>query len=162
MPNKSSGFTLIELLIVVAIISILSVVGYVQYNNIQKSARDAKRKADIESIGKSMEINKTSSGYQILQTSFFSGGIPYDPRATGISTPNPPNSGCGNSASADPFVKGCWYCLKKDGDPADYCRSSDYWINDTSQVGYQTRWVFCANLEAGPTSANYYCRSSSQ
>jgi len=50
--KKHSGFTLLELLIVVAIIGILSIIVLVAINPARAKARDAKRKAEISSIGR--------------------------------------------------------------------------------------------------------------
>lgn len=49
------GFTLIELLVVVAIIAILSMVGMAAYGNVQKNARDAKRRGDIHTIRNALD-----------------------------------------------------------------------------------------------------------
>lgn len=54
--NDKRGFTLVELLVVIAIIAILSVVGVTVFSGVQKSARDAKRKADLGAIYKALEI----------------------------------------------------------------------------------------------------------
>ncbi len=81
------GFTLIELLVVISIIAILSVVGVTVFTGTQKNSRDAKRRADIDSIAKVMEVNKGQCSYTVLpydycdlKASFFSGGtVPRDP-----------------------------------------------------------------------------------
>ena len=56
------GFTLVELLVVVSIIAILSVIGLVIFTNVQKNARDAKRKGDLQAIHTALEIYKTQNG----------------------------------------------------------------------------------------------------
>lgn len=55
--SNSTGFTLVELLVVVAIIAVLSVIGITVFTGVQKQARDAKRKADIQSIQKALEAH---------------------------------------------------------------------------------------------------------
>lgn len=62
MPNKKTGFTLIELLVVISIIAILSVIGLASYSSTQASARDARRKGDLEALTKALEQYKTVSG----------------------------------------------------------------------------------------------------
>lgn len=83
--NNPQGFTLVELLVVVAIIAILAVIGIVIFSGVQKNSRDAKRKADIDSISKAWEANiaKTSPYYPKLVATFFAGGtIPKDPSSS--------------------------------------------------------------------------------
>lgn len=80
MPAQK-GFTLVELLVVISIIAVLSVIGITVYGSVQKSARDAKRRADIDAISKAYEVNYSSGGkYVPLQNSNFSANsIPQDP-----------------------------------------------------------------------------------
>lgn len=49
------GFTIIELIIVITVMGILLVLGVVNLNGSQSSARDAERKADIETIAAHLE-----------------------------------------------------------------------------------------------------------
>ncbi len=69
------GFTLIELLVVISIIGILMAVSFAGFSQSRKSARDTKRKADLEQIRSALEIyrndckNYPSSGtFAALQT----------------------------------------------------------------------------------------------
>lgn len=99
------GFTLVELLVVISIISILAVIGLTVYGDVQKSARDTKRKGDIDATFQSFEQH-----YQVSQTSpypkpdvswFSSGAFPSDPQggdyfwnggSSDCSTPTAPSS----------------------------------------------------------------------
>lgn len=58
LPNKKNGFTLIELLVVVAIIAILGTVGFSVFSSAQSTARDGKRRAEINALGKAMEAGR--------------------------------------------------------------------------------------------------------
>lgn len=77
--TAQKGFTLIELLVVISIIAILSVVGLVVFQNAQKSAKDAKIKADLNAIKKAYEtnydptLNGGQGGYRKLRITDFAG-----------------------------------------------------------------------------------------
>lgn len=59
---KNKAFTLIELLIVLAIIGILSTISLFAISGVRESARDAKRKADLETIRQALEMYKADIG----------------------------------------------------------------------------------------------------
>lgn len=121
---RFKGFTLIELLIVIAIISILSVIGYAVIGNSQKATKDARRKADIESIVKAYEgkFDKEKFEYSSLTNEDFSSGtIPKSPT-------NYPYTGMLTNKS--PYYK---ICASLEGNsspdcyetsPTCYCKSS--------------------------------------
>lgn len=48
--RNNRGFTIIELAVVIVIIAILSTIGFISYNGAQKTARDSKRKIDVNAI----------------------------------------------------------------------------------------------------------------
>ena|SRR4030043_261798 len=56
-----SGFTLIELLVVIAIIVILISASLIGISGSRETARDAKRKADLEAIRGALEIYKSDA-----------------------------------------------------------------------------------------------------
>ncbi len=80
--SYSSGFTLIEILVAISIIAIISVAGLVIYTGAQKSARDGKRRQDIQAIVLAFETNKVAGSqttYNALSDNQFSNGkIPSD------------------------------------------------------------------------------------
>lgn len=51
-----SGFTLIELLVVITLISLLMGLALVSYQGTRRSARDGRRKADLEQIRNALEM----------------------------------------------------------------------------------------------------------
>lgn len=60
--NLHRGFTLIELLVVIAIIGLLATFAVVQFANARERARDAKRKADLKTISKAIELYYDQNG----------------------------------------------------------------------------------------------------
>jgi len=75
------GFTLIELMTVIAIVGILMALALTAFQGARKSARDGKRKTDLETIRTALEMFKADNGqyppldggtwcYQISNTAF--------------------------------------------------------------------------------------------
>jgi len=56
------GFTLVELLITMTVIGVLTSLALVSYQGSRKTARDAKRKADLEQIRSALEMYRTDNG----------------------------------------------------------------------------------------------------
>ncbi len=89
MKKFSQGFTLIELMVVVTLIGILIAAGIIAFTNAQMSARDSKRKADINAISDAMEqYFQTNKAYPLspypaaIGGLFPSGSIPKDPNGS--------------------------------------------------------------------------------
>lgn len=96
------GFTLVELLVVISIIAILSVVGITIFSGTQKTARDARRRADVDAISKAIETryNSTQNQYCTANagtycapaaTWFAGGSIPKDPQTNADYSGQPAN-----------------------------------------------------------------------
>lgn len=155
--KKRSGFTLIELLVVVAIIAILSVIGITLFSGVQKNARDARRKIDIDAIANALEANKSpgSSKYttSLAGTQFVNGTIPADSAngsfkycaANGMASVTDWTNLC-----PEPTTGVIWF-------PA-----STTWPVVNFTVG-AVSWTVCARLESSTTSdLKVYCKSSTQ
>jgi prepilin-type N-terminal cleavage/methylation domain-containing protein len=67
------GFTIVELLVVLSLIGILASLLIVSLQSSKKTALDARRKADLESLKLSLEIYKSSCGGSYPAT----GGVPF-------------------------------------------------------------------------------------
>ena len=156
LPQSKKGFTLVELLVVVAIIAILSVIGITVFSGVQKNARDARRRADVDAIATAIEAKKIQPSVvyaPIVPADFASGIIPVDTTtaryciATSTTTPAPGNPTTWAATSACATVPATTYTAipTAGGVPAVTVVS----------------WKVCARLETG-TSLNVYCKSSSQ
>jgi general secretion pathway protein G len=63
------GFTLIEVLVAATIIALLTAIGVVSYASANRSARDAKRKSDLEQIRAALEMFRADCGkYPVTNT----------------------------------------------------------------------------------------------
>jgi prepilin-type N-terminal cleavage/methylation domain-containing protein len=67
--NNRRGFSLIELMVAITILAIISSIGFVAYGQVQKKARDTKRKQDLRSIRVMLELYKQNKqGYPLAAT----------------------------------------------------------------------------------------------
>lgn len=80
--NKK-GFTLIELMVAIAIVAVLAVIGITLFQGAQASARDTKRRADVDAIAQALENNFDANNgtytNPVPVSSFTGGNIPVDP-----------------------------------------------------------------------------------
>lgn len=155
--KKSSGFSLIELLVVVAIIALLTTIAVAIYADTQSKARDARRKADIDAIAKTLEVHRSDTGgYQPLKEDQFD-----------------PGRGMPKKDSQEVL-----YCFKVNpgttlpsGTDAGWnktnCPSSWTSLAVDIPVAGTTSWAVCAKLEndftkADGTPTRAYCRFNNQ
>jgi type II secretion system protein G len=61
-PRGKNGFTLIELLVVVAIVGLLATVATIAISNASKKARDTKRRADLRTMQKALDVYYQENG----------------------------------------------------------------------------------------------------
>ncbi len=87
------GFTLIELMVAVGIIGVLVAGGLVAFRNSQQTARDARRRSDVDSISKALEqfYNNTNAYPAAIAsianaTYFVNAALPLDPLNVAPST----------------------------------------------------------------------------
>jgi len=59
---KKNGFTFIEILVSVTIIAVLIAIGVASYASVNRRARDAKRKSDLEQIRSALEQYRADFG----------------------------------------------------------------------------------------------------
>lgn len=105
--KNQSGFTLIELLVVATIIVVLSAIGLVSFSTAGKSARNSKRKADLETVRQALVLYKSDNGeypnglaganYSAMITTLSSGYIS-DPTPV---DPKDGQAGCGSGGGSE-------------------------------------------------------------
>ncbi len=84
--NKQKGFTLVELMVAISIVAVLVTIGFSLFQTTQATARDAKRRADMDAVSSSLEthFDATTGIYAVMDTTWFSDKvIPVDPLNSG-------------------------------------------------------------------------------
>ena len=114
MRNKK-GFTLIELLVVVAIIGILSTVVLASLGRARASARDAKRKAEIQQIKTQLELYFNDNGtYPVRGWTTSNNATQWAQLEStlGVDLPeDPTNNGTGQNATQNHYTYSYYGCL---------------------------------------------------
>ena len=90
MPSVRKGFTLVELLVVITIIAVLSMIGMTIFSGVQKNARDAKRRADLDAIHTALELYKVANGHYPSTSDQWVCSSAAQPWITDASTPSIP------------------------------------------------------------------------
>lgn len=125
MTLTKKGFTLIELLVVISIIGILMALSIFGLQGARQSARDGRRKADLELIRSGIELYKSDCG-----------GYPSSLSPGGVLVGDDSSSTCSSSNT---------YISEVPADPLSPNRSYIY-----SSPG--TTYEICASLEDGTGS----------
>lgn len=71
------GFTLIELLVAISIVGVLAGLGTIAYSKAQSSARDTKRKSDLNDVKKALYSYRTDNGIFCIKGGCDSPGTDY-------------------------------------------------------------------------------------
>jgi len=149
--HSIKGFTLVELMIAITIVAILAVVGFAVFQNVQRDARNAARRSDIQAIADALEsryVANTGTYPSLLGNMFASGQIPEDPR---------------NQVAANVAYQYCFVYMNAASTPGAVPTTNYPNCANTSQVNRSstglpaattTNWIVCANLE-GSTAP--YC-----
>lgn len=127
MKKNKTGFTLIELLVAMTIMAVLMGISLVSYQGSKKSARDGKRRADLEQIRSALEIYRSDCKTY---------------PATGLVVSGAALVGAGSCA-------GNTYMEKVPTDPG----SCSYYYRNTGSNSY----VLCTSLETGGTTLDSHC-----
>lgn len=133
--KKTKGYTLIEILLVLAIIGILVALSSVAFLSARKTARDAKRKTDLEQIRGALETYKTDKN-------FYPGSLS-----------TPPQSGSGPVSVLSVFLTGGSSSYIS-SIPSDPISTLQYYY-----VPLSNGYALCAYLENGSSTAVPNCAS---
>lgn len=147
--KRQCGFTLVELLVVISIIAVLSVVGLTVYSSVSTSARDSRRKADIDAIAKAFETNQniTSGQYIPLATNqFVENALPRDPLSPTGCTQSGGRFYCYRGATTTNWTANC------------ITNSNGLSTGNPNPSSTNNNWIVCACLESG----GVYCKSKAR
>lgn len=70
LKSKKTGFTLIELLVVTTIIILLTTIGLISYRQASIRSRNAKRKADLETVRQALMLYRSEKGSYPVGSNF--------------------------------------------------------------------------------------------
>ncbi|MCX7928285.1 MAG: prepilin-type N-terminal cleavage/methylation domain-containing protein [Patescibacteria group bacterium] len=118
----NKGFTLIELLVVISIIGVISAMSFFALQSSRESARNARRRADLETIRSALEMYKADCNQY--------------PAASGNAVPNPLQA---NPSAANCVGNSVVYLSSVPTDP----NSGNYYYRRISATSYE----LCARLE---------------
>ncbi|HNP89485.1 MAG: Type II secretion system protein G precursor [Microgenomates group bacterium ADurb.Bin219] len=90
--KNKSGFSLVELLIVFSLMGVLLSISLAALGSTRKSARDSKRKADLEQIRSALEMYRTDVGIYPSNLLFGTGSLSFGNDIYLSSVPNDPLS----------------------------------------------------------------------
>jgi general secretion pathway protein G len=116
---KNAGFSLIELIVVITIMVLLTTIGVVSFTQANASARDGKRKADLEQVRSALVLYRTDQGTY--------------PNSINWDTMSPIQSYISVSSMADP--KGQAYEYTSDGTTFSVCTT----LEKTTPAAYCVR-----------------------
>ncbi len=139
MHKKRNGFTIIELLVVTTIIAVLAVGAFVSFSSAGKSARDGRRKSDLETVRQSLVLYKAENSTYLVNSG-------YD--AAGYSSVTGTLTGSGFLSNPAPSDPKSTYSYTYGGTASTFCACA--------QVENSTNGN-ASNTNCAGTSGAYYC-----
>ncbi len=140
-----AGFTLIELMVAIAIVAVLSAIGLVAFSSVQKNSRDARRRAELQTIASAIESAKDQDAGTFTFT------------AANLSSEFPGNTkaAAGTDPSSYPY---CYKTPLTATNPAAWTTGCPAgWTAMSGGIAAAASWTVCTSLEASSTT---FCISS--
>jgi len=142
MIRNRNGFTIVELLIVIVVIAILAAITIVAYNGIQARAKLTQQVAELDRIGKAIQLWSADTG-QTLGTS----GAGYGGKGVGTFTAT---GGSYTSVSVEQLLKNSGYLTGTVGGSA----FSDSTVMVAPCTDYNdSRWLVFAIVSPAPSES---------
>lgn len=167
MQKSKSGFTIVELVVVIVVIAILATITVIAYRGVQERARDDRRRSDLSTITKALELYYDDNGaYPIasgssssINPSWYSSNdaswttfsnllspsvvksVPVDPRNNGHPLTSAANYGYAYfSGSYCGAIAGQWYLLvyKFEGSPKEQFTDGNCSTNPLGESYYNS------------------------
>lgn len=159
MLKNIKGFTLIELLVVIAIIGILSTIAVTSFATVQQSARDGKRRSEIDGLAKSIEASRdpVNSTYIYNSTNVsndYPSGLPEDPLGAASRT----YCVAVGSTTTPPSLPAVWTTSACPTTPVAYSTLSSAVAGSGILTTAVKSWTICASLEK--PGAGVFCKTS--
>lgn len=142
MQRKRNGFTIIELLVVTTIIAVLAVGAFISFSAAGKSARDGRRKSDLETVRQALVLYKAENSTYIVNGGYNAGGYT---TAAGTLTGN---GFLSNPAPSDPKST---YSYTYGGTASTFCVCAQVENSPNSNS---------SNASCNGTPGAYYCVSN--
>lgn len=126
MSHKNKGFTLIELLVTITIIGVLAAISLFGLAGARESARDGRRRSDLESVRTALELYKADCDRYPASISFGS-----SLRGSGASSRCPVGNTYMQILPTDP-VSGRRYVYNSNGSTYELCSSLEQTTSGTA------------------------------
>lgn len=136
MSVKRPGFTIVELLIVIVVIAILATISTVAYTGIQGRAKQAAVEADVDKIGKAIQLWSAENGKTLRDSGAGYGGQGYGWFSAA--------GGSYTSVSVENLLRDAGYLTGT-------LSISNVLLAPCSGVTNDPRWVVLANMSPTPT-----------
>jgi len=137
--KQSNGFTLLELMVIITLVAMLALSGFSSYSASQKSARDSRRKTDLETVRQALELYRSAnSALYVNYTGNTQGSNALKTALT--------NNGCYGSA-----------CMNSTSYPSDPRSDQNYYYRSVSP---NTTYCIYSLLEQPTTQDTATCPAS--